>query len=534
MDYWSISGIPTPTMTTHAGPFKAAWRSWPPCMTSTPSLRPTGASGSLSGWASTPVPSWWVIGGETRREQLALGETPNLAARLQSLAEPGTVVISATTQRLVRGLFVCSDLGAQPVKGVSAPVQIYQVLRESEAPSRLEVAGAHLTPLVSREQEVGMLLDRWEQVKDGLGQVVLVSGEAGVGKSRLVQVLKEHVATQPHIRWECRCAPYYQDSALYPVIDLIQRALEFSRDEASQEKLRKIENGLEQYGLADPDTVSLWASLLSVPIPDRYPALTLTPQRQKQKTFEAVLRLLLALAAEVPMLFVVEDLHWVDPSTQEFLDLVLRQVPTTSVLVLLTFRPDFRPPWSARSHISSLTVNRFTRKQTELMVNGVTRGKALPLDVLQQVVAKTDGVPLFVEELTKMVLESGLLREQEDRYELLGPLPPLAIPATLQDSLMARLDRLAAVKDVAQLGAALGRSFPYELLRAVSPQRDVPRDRSRGSGGDPGVVGRVCSGPSAPRTSDCTVRTDSRSLCVTTVAAMARGPGRCLYARWSH
>ncbi len=408
------------------------------------------------------------IGAGARQEQLALGEAPNLAARLQGIADRDAVVISAATHRLVQGLFVYRELGAQSLKGISAPVLAYRVLGESGAQSRLEVASlGELTPLVGREQEIGLLVDRWEQVREGLGQVVLVSGEAGVGKSRLIQVLKEHVADQPHTRWECRCSPYHQDSALYPVIDLIQRALEFRRDESSQEKLRKIEGGLERYGLAELETVALWASLLSVPLSDRYPSLNLTPQRQKQKIFEAVLRLLLALAAQAPMLLVVEDLHWVDPSTQEFLDLVLQQVPSTSVLALLTFRSDFRPSWGARSHISSLTVNRFTRKQTEVMVERVVRGKALPFEVLQQVVARTDGVPLFVEELTKMVLESGLLRGQGDRYELTGPLPPLAIPTTLQDSLMARLDRLAIVKDVAQLGAALGRSFSYELLRAV-------------------------------------------------------------------
>ncbi len=408
------------------------------------------------------------IGGEVRREQLALGETPNLAARLQGLAEPGTVVISAKTQRLVQGLFVCSDIGVHSVKGVSAPVQIYQVLRASEAHSRLEIAGAHVTPLVGREQEVSLLLHRWEQVRDGLGQVVLVSGEAGIGKSRLVGVLKDRVAHEPHVRWECRCSPYYQDSALYPIIDLIHRVLEFRREESAEDKFRKIELGLTRYGLADRDNLILWAALLSVPLPDRDSLLSLSPERQRQKTLEAVVRLLLALAAHDPVLFIVEDVHWIDPSTLELLQLIVDQVPTAPVLMLLTFRPDFQPLWSHRAHITAVTVGRFTRKQTEVMVDQVTQGKALPAEVLQQVVARTDGVPLFVEELTKMVLESGLLREQGDRYELTGPLPPLAIPTTLQDSLMARLDRLATVKALAQLGATLGRTFSYELLRAVS------------------------------------------------------------------
>jgi len=252
------------------------------------------------------------------------------------------------------------------------------------------------------------------------------------------------------------------------VIDLFQRALEFARDEPPENKLRKIEDGLRRYGLSDPETVSLWAALLSVQLPAGSPPVNLTPQRQKQKTLEAVLALLVALAALQPVLVLIEDLHWVDPSTLELLNLLVEQAPTVRVFVLLTFRPDFRPPWAPRAHITNLTLNRLTRRQTELMVGRTAGGKGLPVEVVREVVAKTDGVPLFIEELTKMVLESGLLRQQDDRYELKGPLPPLAIPTTLQDSLMARLDRLATVKDVAQLGAALGRSFSYELLRAVS------------------------------------------------------------------
>jgi class 3 adenylate cyclase/predicted ATPase len=413
------------------------------------------------------------MGGGGKYEQLALGETPNLAARLQVLAEPDTVVISEATHRLTHGFFACRDLGMHTLKGVSVPMRAYRVLGEGPAQSRLEVTAATgLTPLVGREQEVGLLLGRWEQVQDGLGQAVLLTGEAGIGKSRLVEVLKEHVTQTPHARWECRCSPYYRDSALHPVIDLYQRALRLTREESSEGKLAKIERGLAEYGLATHEAIMLWASLLSVPLPDRYPALALTPQRQKQKTLEAILALLLALAARQPLLLVVEDLHWVDPSTLELLTLILDQVPTSSVMALFTCRPDFDPPWALRAHLTPLTVTRLTRKQTELLVARVAAAKVLPLEVLEQIVAKTDGVPLFVEELTKMVLESGLLRERDGRYELTGPLPALAIPATLQDSLMARLDRLATVKDVAQLGATLGRSFSYELLRAVSPMEE--------------------------------------------------------------
>jgi predicted ATPase len=421
------------------------------------------------------------IGGGARHEQLALGETPNLAARLQGLAAPDTVVISGATYRLVQGLFECHDLGPHTLKGVSTPIPVYRVLRETSSQSRLEAAsGTGLTRLVGRQYEVELLLERWAQVRQGLGQVVVLSGEPGIGKSRLVQVLKVYLAGEPHVCWECRCSPYYQNSPLYPVIDLLQRALQFERDDAPAEKLSKLERALTPYPLPLPEVVPLFASLLSLPLPERYSPLDLTPERQRQKTLEAVLSLLLALSAQQPVLFIVEDLHWIDPSTLELLSLLVNQAPTAHIFTLLTCRPEFRPLWSLRAHLASLTLSRLPRTQTEVMVERVAGGKTLPAEVHQQVVAKTDGVPLFVEELTKMVLESGLLQEQEDRYELAGPLPPLAIPATLQDSLMARLDRLVAAKGVAQLGATLGRQFPYQLLQAVSQLDEVSLQRELG------------------------------------------------------
>ena len=420
-----------------------------------------------------------VVGEIGSRQALALGETPNLAARLQAIADPNTVVISGATHRLLQGLFEYADLGWHTLKGVSTPLHAYRLVGEGAAQTHLGISAiAELTPLVGREQELALLLARWAQAVDARGQIVLLGGEPGIGKSRLIRELKDHITTEPYTRWECRCSPYYQDSALYPMIDLFQRALGFSRDELPHDKLSKIETVLGQYGLADGDAVALWAVLLSVPLSEHYPPLTLTPQRQRQKIFEAIVSLLLAVAARQPVLFIVEDLHWIDPSMMELLDLVLDQVPTSAVLVVLAFRPEFRPPWSDRPHLTSLTLNRFARQQTEAMVGKVTGSKPLPTEVLHEVVAKTDGVPLFVEELTKMVLESALLEEQTDRYALRAPLPPLAIPATLQDSLMARLDRLAGVKDVAQLGAALGRSFTYELLHAVSALDDPPLEQA--------------------------------------------------------
>jgi predicted ATPase len=256
-------------------------------------------------------------------------------------------MISAATYRLVQGLFTCHDLGSHTLKGLSQPMRAYRVLRESVVQSRFEVAvTTGLTPLIGRDQEVALLQERWAQVKGGVGQVVVLSGEAGIGKSRLMQVLKERVAGEPHVRWECRGSPYYQNSALYPVIDLFQRALQFERDDAPDEKLQQLEQALAQYNVPWPELVLLFASLLSLPLLTRYPTPILTPQRQRQKTLEAVLAVLLAVAAKQPLLFIVEDLHWIDPSTLELLGLIIDHVPTAQMMMLLTNRPEFRPPWA--------------------------------------------------------------------------------------------------------------------------------------------------------------------------------------------
>ena len=412
------------------------------------------------------------VGSGARQEQLALGETPNVAARLQGLAAPNTLVISAATFQLLGGFFACQPLGTPPLKGLAQPLAVYRVLYESMARSRLEAASrTGWTPLVGREQEIGVLLERWAQVTDGLGQVVLLSGEAGIGKSRLVQVLTEQVAAEPRA-WltPCQCSPYHQHTALYPLIDLLERVvLRFDREESPQQKVGKLEGFLVQYGLPLAEAVPLFAALLSLPLPADYAPLTVSPEQHKQQTLHVLLTILLRIAAQQPVLFVMEDLHWVDPSTLELLSLLVDQGPTARILTLFTFRPDFSPPWTGRAHLTQLTVNRLPRRQAVEVIRQVAHGKVLPPEVVEQIVAKTDGVPLFVEELTKMVLESGLLQERDERYALTGPLHPLAIPATLHDSLMARLDRLAAVKALAQLGATLGREFSYALLRAVAP-----------------------------------------------------------------
>jgi predicted ATPase len=410
------------------------------------------------------------MGGGGYRDPLAIvGETPNIAARVQGIAEPNTVVISAATSRLVQGLFECQDRGPQELKGVSNPVPVYRVLRESEAQNRFEVAvSTGLTLLVGREEELGLLRRRWEQAKAGEGQAVLLSGEPGIGKSRLVQTLKEYVSAEGTTRIEFRCSPYHQNSAFYPILEHVQRFLQFAPHDPPQAKLSKLQQALARYRFSQADTLPLLAALLSLPHPEGCAPLTFSPQKQKQKTQEALVAWMMEEAEKAAVFCAWEDLHWADPSSLEVLTLLLEQIPTTRLFTVLTFRPEFTPPWGARSYLTSLTLSRLDRPHVETMVEQVTGGKALPPEVVQQIVAKTDGVPLFVEELSKMVVESGLVREAAGHYELAGPLPPLAIPSTLQDSLMARLDRLAPVREIAQLGATLGREFSYELLYAVS------------------------------------------------------------------
>jgi predicted ATPase len=409
------------------------------------------------------------VGGGSRQEQLALGETPNLAARLQGLAAPDTVVVSPATFRLVRGYFTAQELGDQHLKGITAPVPVYRVLEVSAVQSRLDILGPHgLTPLVGREAEVLLLLERWAHSQDGRGQVVVLSGEAGIGKSRLVRVLAERVVSEGALHLTLHCSPYHTTSAFYPVIDHLQRQLRWHREMAPEARLATLERALQAARLPLAVGVPLLAPLLAVPVPERYPSLTLSPPRQQQQTQDLLARRLLAEAAQQALLVVWEDLHWADPSTLALLERLIALVPTTRVCVVLTCRPEFVPPWTARTHVSSLLLTRLTRPQATAMITQVTGGKALPTVVVEQIVAHTDGVPLFVEELVKTILEVGLVREEASGYMLTGPLPPLAIPATLQDALMARLDRFAPVKGLAQLGATLGREFTYEVLQAVA------------------------------------------------------------------
>ncbi|WFU20255.1 adenylate/guanylate cyclase domain-containing protein [Bradyrhizobium sp. CB3481] len=428
------------------------------------------------GIATGPVVVGELIGEGAAREETVVGDTPNLAARLQTLAEPDTVVISARTRELVGGLFVLDELGLQILKGFPVPVRAWRVIGEGAAESRFEALhGAGLTPLVGRENEIGLLLEHWERAKEGEGQVLLLAGEPGIGKSRLVRALRGRLENEPHTPLSHYCSPHHQTSPLHPVIGLLERAAGFAADDAAATRLDKLESLL---ALSTDDVAGvapLLAALLSLDTNARYPPLDMSPHRQKERTLEELVDQVLGLARRRPVLALYEDVHWADPTSLELLDLLVDRVQGASVLVLITFRPEFAPPWIRCAHVTMMTLNRLSRRQGAAMVARLSGGKALPPVVLDQIVAKTDGVPLFVEELTRTVLEANLLRDEGDHYALAGPLLSMAIPATLQESLLARLDRLAPAREVAQVGAAIGREFSHELLAmaAALPQSDL-------------------------------------------------------------
>jgi class 3 adenylate cyclase/predicted ATPase len=416
-----------------------------------------------------------LIGSGEAQERGIVGETPNLAARLQTLAVSGSVVIAASTRKLIGGLFEYEDLGTVEVKGFADRAQAWRVLRASGITSRFEALRTATTPLVGRDEEIDLLMRRWEQAKRGDGRVVLISGEPGIGKSRIAQAVVERLSGEPHTRLRYFCSPHHQDSAFYPTITQLERAAGFRREDADEQRLSKLEAVLAQGTNDLTGVVPLLADLLSIPTGDRYPPLNLTPRKRKERTLHAQVAQVEGLSARQPVLMVFEDIHWSDPTTREVLDLLIDRVLTLRVLVILTFRPEFTPPWIGRPHVTMLTLNRLPRRQGAEMIAYVTGGKELPKEISDQIVDRTDGVPLFIEELTKTVVESGIVTEAGDHYAVAGPMAPLAIPTSLHASLLARLDRLAPTREVAQTAAALGRQFSHELISAVAqvPQHQV-------------------------------------------------------------
>ena len=415
-----------------------------------------------------------LIGKGETQERAVVGETPNLAARLQGVAEPNSVVISPSTRRLVGGLFELEDIGLHELRGIREPVQAWRVLGESRAKSRYAaLRGSAVAPLVGRDEELGLLISRWERAKAGEGQVVLLAGEAGIGKSRITEKLIEAISAAPHTLIRHYCSPFYVDSAFYPVTVQLERAAGIQTNDTVEEKLDKLETLLCVAPSEVAEVAPLIAALLSIPIEDRYPPLNLTPQAQKIRTIDALIRQVEGLATQKPALVVFEDAHWSDPTTIELLGQLINRLHDMSVLLLITFRPMFEPPWRGYSATTTpVTLGRLDQRDREAMIYRVTGGKRLPSEVVKQILLKTDGVPLFIEELTKTVIESGILQDAGDHYELDGPLQQFAIPTTLQDSLMSRLDRLSPVKEVAQIGAVIGREFDYSLLVAIAERPD--------------------------------------------------------------
>lgn len=407
------------------------------------------------------------MGAGESRETLAMGDTTNVAARLQGLAEPDAVVLSAATLRLVQGVFVTRDLGNCALKGVGE-VHAFRALRPSGMRSRLDVAAAaDLTPLVGRDQELGLLEDRFAQVCEGWGQVVLISGEAGIGKSRLVQAFRERLAERPHTWLECRASPYTQDSALYPVIDLLRQALGFRPEDPPEGKLARLESGLANAGFERGPAIPLMARFLGLPSPTGHPDPMLSPEGQRKQTLSVLAEWLLRLGQLQPAVLLMEDLHWLDPSSLELLGSIVEQIPQARLMLLAAHRPDFESPWGARSHITPMLLSRMTRPQLTDLVRKAAERRELPEAWVEEIVRRSDGVPLFAEELTRTVVESNRGTPST------GQAPHLRIPQTLQDSLMARLDSLGPVKELAQVGAVLGREFSYDLLLKVSPMREA-------------------------------------------------------------
>ena len=408
-----------------------------------------------------------LIGSGEAQERGIVGETPNLAARLQSIAEPDSVVIADGTRKLLGNLFEFQDLGANDLKGISGPTRAWSALRPSSVDSRFEALHASgLTALAGREEEFDLLLRRWAKMKSGEGQVVLLSGEAGIGKSRLTAALLERLSDEPHTRLRYFCSPQHTDSALYPIIGQMERAAGLTHDDAPQAKLDKLDAVLAQTATSIEDA-ALFAEMLSLPNDGRYPVLALAGPQRRQKTLEALVAQMEALSHQSPVLMIFEDAHWTDPTSLEAFDRTVDWIAGLRALLIVTFRPDFEPPWIGRAHVTAVTLNRLARRDIDVMIDRVVGNEQLPANIRQDIVERADGIPLFVEEMTKAVLEAKDEREALRTVAAI-PSPALAVPASLHASLMARLDRLGPAKELAQLGAVIGRDFSHTLLAAVA------------------------------------------------------------------
>ncbi|UCC14693.1 MAG: AAA family ATPase [Gammaproteobacteria bacterium] len=408
-----------------------------------------------------------AVGYGGRQENLALGSTTNIAARFESAAEPNTVLISETTLRLIPGLFVTEEVPMPPLKGVTTPIRGYVVRHPSGVGSSL-VDTVRLTPLVGRELEVGLCLDRWEMVQDGAGQALLISGDAGIGKSRLLTVLRERLADTPHTWLECRGSYYMRHTAFQPVTELLQQAVGFQATDTVEIKLERLRKGLEITGVSVEDTLPLLAALLSLPLSDGQDPVSTVSSEKRKETIAALVGWIHAVAATQPLVLIVEDLHWCDPSTVEFLGILIEQIEASRVMVVVAFRPEAKLPWPGRSNQTPVVLSPLRRSQVTSMITSVAGGRSVSSEMAEFIIDKAGGIPLYVEEITKMMIESEQVNLVDGRYELVGQIDTLSIPTTLKDSLMARLDSRADAKELAQLAAVIGREFGYSLIETVT------------------------------------------------------------------
>jgi class 3 adenylate cyclase/predicted ATPase len=465
-----------------------------------------------------------LIGAGAAQEQAVVGETPNLAARLQGLAEPNAIVIADATRRQIGGLFEIRDLGAQSLKGFAVEQRVWRVVGESGVASRFEALRSGETPLVGRDEEIELLLRRWAQAKAGEGRVVLISAEPGIGKSRLAEAVEERIAAEPHARPRYFCSPHHQDSALFPVIGQIERAAGFARDDSVPIKHQKL---AVLFAESPPDQLSLVAELLSLPATQARSDLELTPQRRKEMTFEALFAILERLSGHQPVLMLFEDVHWIDPTSRELLDRTIARIEHLPVLLIATFRPEFVPPWTGLPHVTMLALNRLGRRDGALLVERLVGNTGLPADLIAEIVERSDGVPLFLEEVTKVVIETGARSDAAARGTLaMIPGARLSVPPTLQASLMARLDRLGpGPKEIAQIGAAIGREFSYELLAVITPRGEVETQAALARLVGAGLVFQRGTPPTAEYQFKHALVQD------TAYGTLLRGPRRQLHAR---